>query len=526
VKLSRIAFSGAVAAAVLVPFSASSQPAPLVDPVRLLEPRYQQREALAPPNVRARLQRSRAAAATARHSTAFAYTAVSDAPLKSITGYVEPADPIARMQAHNTKHAAAITRAASAQSARIANARAKMPARVSTGGHYAQAAQPNLPRLPSTIDMAKQHVAAECSAAPTNRYACADEQAYRWCLVLLRAHQAGECAWIGHPEALARFTLYSLVVKEIQNGCAPIAGQKEAIECWDKDDYEKCSIYWRGTAVKSCAYEPPASLTFQTLPPRFDWRAAHVVPPIRDQRRCGSCWAFAAVGTLEIAAALEAARVALIDGKSLFQSPYKAWTVDYAEQEILSCSGGGDCSLGGDYQKAFAWMTTHAMYTESSDYYQAKDLPCESGTSSGVKVALYAYVDPTVLIPSQQKLKAYLVQYGPLAITMYATDAFQDYAGGVFQGFAGAGPWGTKQPDGRTNHAVVLVGYDDALGAWIIRNSWGEGWGTSADFTDAYRKYGQSETMTDFAGERGYAYVAYDTLNVGAEAMFVVPSMQ
>jgi len=25
-------------------------------------------------------------------------------------------------------------------------------------------------------------------------------------------------------------------------------------------------------------------------------------------------------------------------------------------------------------------------------------------------------------------------------------------------------------------HAIVLVGYDDSKGVWIIRNSWGVGW--------------------------------------------------
>ena len=27
------------------------------------------------------------------------------------------------------------------------------------------------------------------------------------------------------------------------------------------------------------------------------------------------------------------------------------------------------------------------------------------------------------------------------------------------------------------NHAVVIVGYDDTEGYWIVRNSWGAGWG-------------------------------------------------
>jgi len=41
------------------------------------------------------------------------------------------------------------------------------------------------------------------------------------------------------------------------------------------------------------------------------------------------------------------------------------------------------------------------------------------------------------------------------------------------------------------NHAVLIVGYDDNMcngqGAWIVKNSWGTGWGVSGYF---YIKYG------------------------------------
>jgi hypothetical protein len=50
--------------------------------------------------------------------------------------------------------------------------------------------------------------------------------------------------------------------------------------------------------------------------------------------------------------------------------------------------------------------------------------------------------------------------------------------------------------DDGTNHAVVVVGYDDAGGYWIVKNSWGSSWGKSGD---GYFKVGYGECRIDSA---------------------------
>jgi len=44
---------------------------------------------------------------------------------------------------------------------------------------------------------------------------------------------------------------------------------------------------------------PQLPLTLRELPSQVDWRDKGVVSPVRDQGSCGSCWSFAAAGTLE-----------------------------------------------------------------------------------------------------------------------------------------------------------------------------------------------------------------------------------
>ncbi len=88
-------------------------------------------------------------------------------------------------------------------------------------------------------------------------------------------------------------------------------------------------------------------------------------------------------------------------------------------------------------------------------------------------------IDTVAPVPSGQ-IKQYLVDKGPLAV---ALGVGSSYGGG----FDGQRVYRCKSDSG-ANHAVIIAGYSDAGGYWIVKNSWGATWNG-----DGYFKVGYGE---------------------------------
>lgn len=222
--------------------------------------------------------------------------------------------------------------------------------------------------------------------------------------------------------------------------------------------------------------------SLQTLPPSYDWRAVGL-PPVRNQGGCGSCWAFGTMGPLE--------------SQIMIQS---GTAVDLSEQYLVSCNTSGwDCGGGWwahDYHK---WRIppgeTEAGAVPEVDFpYTATDAPCNSPYDKAYQIDNWAYV------PGNEndidEIKQAIYQYGPVAAAVAVGPAFQGYSSGVFD---------NDESGYGINHAIVLVGWDDAYswegdtyGVWILRNSWGSGW-----------------------GDGGYMYITYGTSRVGYAANYI-----
>lgn len=199
--------------------------------------------------------------------------------------------------------------------------------------------------------------------------------------------------------------------------------------------------------------------------PAFNWADNHGATGVRDQGNCGSCWAFATHGAFE-------GNYAIIN-RTL---------IDSSEQDTLDCSGAGSCQ-GGWW--AFDYLISKGSANDADYAYQAKQGACRTGIARPYRAKVWGYVDSTVDVPTVAAMKQALCAYGPLAVAVEVTAAFQAYGGGVFN----------EHATGEVNHGVTIVGWDDARQAWRMKNSWGTGW-----------------------GEAGYMWIAYGSNQIGYAA--------
>jgi C1A family cysteine protease len=192
---------------------------------------------------------------------------------------------------------------------------------------------------------------------------------------------------------------------------------------------------------------------------------------IKDQGSCGSCWAFAAVGLLEC-------MVLKKDGIE----------VDLSEQYMLSCNPWGWGCGGGFWPNDMLADPGAAM--ESCFPYVATEVPCQP-CPTPYQVQSWAFVTEDNVMPPTDLIKQAIYTYGAVQAGVYVNSAFQWYTSGVFNGCKKRVSW--------TNHAIILCGWDDAKGAWRLKNSWGTGW-----------------------GENGFMWIVYGCSKVGDGANYFI----
>ncbi|TKY55678.1 Cysteine proteinase RD21a [Spatholobus suberectus] len=215
------------------------------------------------------------------------------------------------------------------------------------------------------------------------------------------------------------------------------------------------------------------------LPLHVDWRLKGAVAPIKDQESCGSCWAFSTVATVE-------AINKIVTGKF----------VSLSEQELVDCDRAyNEGCNGGLMDYAFQFIIENGGIDTDKDYpYRGVDGVCDPTKKNAKVVQIDGYED----VPSydENALKK-AVAHQPVSVAIEGSGrALQLYQSGVFTGKCGSG----------LDHGVVVVGYGSENGVdyWLVRNSWGAGWGEDGYFKLERNVRGTSEGKCGIALEASY----------------------
>lgn len=160
------------------------------------------------------------------------------------------------------------------------------------------------------------------------------------------------------------------------------------------------------------------------LPEAWDWREHNGCTPIRNQRSCGSCWAFAAIGTFESAILINETN-----------------SVDLSEQWLVSCTNAGNCIGGGWHTQAYEFLRCNGRTDPCGDggAVLEKDFPyvawnahCGCPYPHPYCLDSWVAVGSRFGIPSPEQVKQAIFDHGPVSTCVYVNSAFSAYNGGVF----------------------------------------------------------------------------------------------
>ncbi|MBQ6654669.1 MAG: S-layer homology domain-containing protein [Erysipelotrichaceae bacterium] len=232
------------------------------------------------------------------------------------------------------------------------------------------------------------------------------------------------------------------------------------------------------------------------------------VTSVKNQNPYGTCWTFATMASAESGILKKNGKTFDFAELQMAYHYYKSY--NKADPMKLITKDGNSVSpasaildMGGNsIISTFGLASGIGFCKEASYPYTDASTYVSSGTSTAVYKTAYRLRSSRWLNMSEPNVvKQALMDYGALAVSYYHDDKYLSSNNAYYQNYT----------DG-SNHAVTLVGWNDnysktnfkssprpsSNGAWLIKNSWGTGWGDSGYFWISYEDPSIQNSMAVF----------------------------
>ena len=188
---------------------------------------------------------------------------------------------------------------------------------------------------------------------------------------------------------------------------------------------------------------------------------------MKDQSAFGSCWAFSAAANIECINAIVTGTL-----------------VSVSEQQLVDSdrtTNMNQCCNGGAQDLALSYVCDTGKIAREADYpYIGGDETSSSPSCVNLKQSVT--IDGVLHVPHENETALLQsVASQPVGVSIgFSSKYFQNYRGGVVT----LDLLGANCGTGDLNHAVTIIGYGSSgdLDNWIIKNSWGKGWGEQGYF--------------------------------------------